>query len=145
MYGMPGLLVGEAAAVLYSPAAAFRWFCVVVVRREGQPVPPPTGAALAEEGQEAIEEGFRRGGRLVDVGGLISCVDGRQLDAHRPDGAAGAAGIHKACLLLGLVAATGATAPGASVRSVMGAAGLGPSIFKYPHGLSRGAGARRKT
>ena len=27
--------------------AAFRWFYVIVVGREGEPVPPPTGTALA--------------------------------------------------------------------------------------------------
>ena len=128
MNGVTGLLIRKTAAVVRSrlPPAASWWFWVIVVRREGQPVPPPTGAALAEDGEQRVQEGFRRGGRLLDVAGLLSCAD--ELDAHLPDGAAGAAGIHKACVL-GLAAAARATAPGASFRSVMGAIMCGALDF----------------
>jgi hypothetical protein len=74
MNGMAGFLIRKTAAVVRSrlPAAAFRWFWVIVVGREGQPVPPPTGAALTEEGEQRVEDGFRWGGRFVDLAGLLS-------------------------------------------------------------------------
>ena len=88
------------------------------------PVPPPTGAAFAQEGEQAIEEGAEGGARRPRCG-LLAPADGRQLDAHRPDGAAPAAGIPS----LVCWALLRRRAPGTRALQGRGAAGRRALVF----------------